>query len=521
MTDAQPHSAPHSAPRPVWPHPNPGYPRSLHPRPIGRWHERDGERVYVWESWVIDATTIYLGEKKRRRYPLGPCSDPEAWKAFRVWESIRDELAAGRHPADRQDLGSIPTLAHAANRFLDLEANKPTREEKTYKGVETNIRWMCNLLDPKWETEGPTVPTLHLDGDAIRKLAAEFVTCSGSTQNKRVRDVRRFVQVMTGEGVRFGVPEPKAPNYPGWPREWCVRPAAAERRERGRQDPRSKYLSRGELHRLLGAMRPLHVPGTDLGTLPYHERLAELRRRRTTAYTLLGVNCGMLPSDIGVLRVASIDYRRGVIIEPRSKTGKHRVSALWPETAYAIRLAVEPGIESHPDNPKGLAFLTQPVPVAKGSSETTRGPVYYALPRGQPFNAVSRDFRHFAKALDISKGYGLLRHTHATIGKRSGDDAAVQLSMGHANTTITDDHYIHENDLTRQRVVAAVIRRWLFYIDEPMDTPFRAAWEVGGDGYLGLISPHVSRAIDQAEEDARTGGDIGDDISPLGAFGAE
>src|SRR5262249_44712270 len=140
--------------------------------------------------------------------------------------------------------------------------------------------------------------------------------------------------------------------------------------------------------------------------------------RPMRAMILLGINCGFGNADCGTLPLSALDLDGGWVTYPRPKTGIDRRCPLWPETAQAIRAALEKRPEPREKEDAGLVFITK-----YGQSwgkETSENPISYEM-------------RKMLKALEINghRNFYVLRHTFRTVADETKDSVACDAIMGH------------------------------------------------------------------------------------------
>jgi len=172
------------------------------------------------------------------------------------------------------------------------------------------------------------------------------------------------------------------------------------------------------------------------------------------AMILLGVNCGFGNADVARLPQSALDLRRGWINFPRPKTGVGRRCPLWPETAEALRAAIDARPEPKGPADADLTFITK----YGHAWARTRGE------NGTPVDAVLGEFKKLLRALNLGRpgvGFYALRHTFRTVADATKDFPAVRLIMGHADGSI-DDAYRERVEDDRLRAVADYVRQWLF-----------------------------------------------------------
>jgi integrase len=128
----------------------------------------------------------------------------------------------------------------------------------------------------------------------------------------------------------------------------------------------------------------------------------------------LGINAAFGPTDCGRLTFDKLDPA-GWHTLARPKTQTPRRCPLWPETVNAIKAYLKERPEPKPGREK-LVFLTK-----YGNS--------WARDSGD--NAVSSEFADLLQTLNLCGGFYSLRRTFETIASATGQQAAVDLIMGH------------------------------------------------------------------------------------------
>jgi integrase len=171
------------------------------------------------------------------------------------------------------------------------------------------------------------------------------------------------------------------------------------------------------------------------------------------AAILLGINCGYGNGDIGKLKTAALDLRRGWATFPRPKTSVARKCPLWAETIAALKEAM--AINPKPARPEfeGLALL-QETGFAWSKTDSADSP-------------LSKTFRALLDSLEMYRpglSFYSLRHCHRTVSDGAGDAGASNVLMGHASGHVSES-YIEGRDDDRLVKVSNHVRRWLFRRD--------------------------------------------------------
>jgi len=347
---------------------------------------------------------------KGRLHYFGAWSDPQA--AIDKYTEQRDDLQAGRKP--RRKGGGEATIRDLANTFLTWKqglvdsGDLSRRTFVTYH--ETCLKIVAHF--------GVHRLVADLDADDFQRFRSALARGRAPTtleaEITRTRIVFKFahdrglIQTAVRYGGAFNKPSRKV-----------LRQARAD-------VPRA--FRAADLRAILNASDD-HV--------------------RT--FTLLGVNCGFGPTDIGTLPRKALDLEGGWVNFPRPKTAIPRRCPLWPQTVAAILKAITPPRDA-------LAFRT-----ATGSPWT----------RGEPTNQsnITRRFRQVLEKAGLYQrgvGFYTLRRTFETIAGDSRDQVTVDAIMGHAPKT-GDMGAVYRGRIDDDRLVAVTehVRGWLF--DRPAD----------------------------------------------------
>ena len=166
------------------------------------------------------------------------------------------------------------------------------------------------------------------------------------------------------------------------------------------------------------------------------------------AFILLGLNAGYGTMDIARLRIDQIDFAGSWLGEPRGKTGVARGCWLWPETAEALREAIDAKPYTTRPSLEPLAFLTR-----------NRRPWGED---GYDNNPLAQAFGKVKAAAGIEKhlvGHYALRHTLETVGGDARDQQALDFIMGHHDSTMAGNY---RQGIAQERVKAVCqhVRQW-------------------------------------------------------------
>lgn len=183
-------------------------------------------------------------------------------------------------------------------------------------------------------------------------------------------------------------------------------------------------------------------------------RLVDAADVQLRAMILLGANCGLGNHDCAMLPTRAVDLEHGWLNFPRPKTGIERRSPLWPETVEALRDVLAQRPTTTTKEATDLVFLT-----SRGRPWLSRGIA----------NPVSVAAGKLMKSVGVHRkgiGFYTLRHIFETVAGGCRDQVAVNLIMGHVDSSISAT-YRERIDDHRLRVVVDHVRDWLFA--EPPD----------------------------------------------------
>ena len=163
------------------------------------------------------------------------------------------------------------------------------------------------------------------------------------------------------------------------------------------------------------------------------------------AWILLGINCGLYAVDLSGLLHRHIE---GEFLEyARAKTGIIRRCWLWPETRAAIAV-----VSTEPKLHKNVFLNNRDRPLVTETKNEGR------------IDAVANRFANLKNRLKYnreSSGFKNFRHTYRTVVDEAGDQPAILLTMGHADSGISD-YYRHGISDERLIKVSQFVRHWLF-----------------------------------------------------------
>ena len=334
----------------------------------------------------------------------------------------KDDLPAGRTPRPRAD---VVTVRDLLNGFLTAKRHLLDTRELTQRSFADYIA-TCERIAGAFGRNRPVKDLGPDDFDSLRAtIGKTWGPVALGNEINRVRIVFRYGEEagLLESPARFG-PHFKRPSR------------KVLRRARHEKGPR--MFTQAEIKSLLKAATPT-----------------------MTAMILLGINCGFGNADVGTLPIEAIDLKNGWCDFPRPKTEIMRRVPLWPETAKALKMAIESRPAARDELSEKLAFLTRlGLPWHKEGTVGDDGKVTGVD------GPLSKEFAKLLVALKMKRpglGFYALRHTFETIGGESRDQAAVDAIMGHAPKS-DDMSAVYRERMTDERLKAVTdhVRAWLF-----------------------------------------------------------
>jgi integrase len=171
-------------------------------------------------------------------------------------------------------------------------------------------------------------------------------------------------------------------------------------------------------------------------------------------WILLGVNCGLGPTDIVRLPNKAIDFEQAWLNYPRPKNGIKRESPLWAETVSCLKEVLASRPKPTDSNAQNLVFLRKSGKSWEGNLVT---------------NSISLLTTRLMKQVGCyqpGNSHYTLRHVFATVGAGLKDVAALSFMMGHSDDNSMLSRYIEEIDPSRLTAISNHVRSWLFDSDD-------------------------------------------------------
>ncbi len=355
------------------------------------------------------AAGVWAKKIRGKLHYFGPWDD---WRAaLESYHRQKDDLHAGRKPESRT---KSMTVKEVCNNFLNakMEAEKSGEiSPRTFDGY----RDACEQVIAAFGKSRAVEELRSEDFAALRRrlAASRGPKWLGNTiQNIRCLFKFAYDSDWITAPVRFG-PEFKRPSQ------------KVLRKHRAGQGP-NLFMAK-DIRQLI-----------DRASVPMR------------AMILLGINAGFGNSDCGTLPMSAVDLDKKIIDYPRPKTGIPRRCVLWPETALALRDAVNQRPNPKSAKHAGLVFLTRcGLPWSKDIADSP----------------ITKELRKLLKQLGLlnrkGRGFYTLRHTFRTVADETKDQPAVFYIMGHE---IPDMSSIYRETISDERLqaVADHVRKWLF-----------------------------------------------------------
>jgi integrase len=175
------------------------------------------------------------------------------------------------------------------------------------------------------------------------------------------------------------------------------------------------------------------------------------------AAVLAGANCGFGQSDIANLPKTALDFESGWVDYPRPNTGVERRCPLWPETAEALKVAIQVRPKAKNPDDENMVFLT------KYENRWVRTSENEDPSKRSAIDSISRQFGKLLKKLNIDgqRNFYCLRRGFETVAGGSLDQVVVNYVMGHIDNSMAA---IYRQEISNERLQAATdhVHRWLW-----------------------------------------------------------
>lgn len=165
------------------------------------------------------------------------------------------------------------------------------------------------------------------------------------------------------------------------------------------------------------------------------------------AMTLLGLNAGLGNTDVALLPIKAIDFKRKWLRYPRPKTAIVREVPLWDRTVKALHAALKARPAPKSEDAADLVFIGD------------RGQTYIGGHKGY---RVHQEFQRVTIKAGVDRNFYDLRRSFQTIGEEGGDLVAVSAIMGHAPRS-DDMASVYRQRVSTERLLAVVQRVEEYY----------------------------------------------------------
>lgn len=422
--------------------PRPDFP--LFPHDSGRW----ARKLKLNGKWVLRYFGRWANIKDGKLVTVEnvPASAVAALDEFnREWPHLAKGETPPPAPAPDAEDESVPTLANVCNEFLRSKRDAMLTEElspRTYRDYERTTDGLIEHFgnDRRIDSLKPA------DFRKLRLALAERLgTVARANEINRIRIVAKFAW---DHRRQWGLTDPV-----DFGQEFKRVSAKLKRRERRKAGAR--MFEAHELRTILDALdgQPITVEGQDKPVVQDADPVLK-------AMVLLGLNCGFGNTDCATLPQSAVDLKTGWIEHPRPKTEIDRRIPLWPETALALKAAldVRPGPAGQEYRP--LCFLTRMGLPWVRIQQKSDDPDSFV-----PVDPLGQKFLKLLHRLNINGRRGLgfytIRHVFETIGGESRDQVAVDAIMGHVDSSM-GGQYREGVSNERLQAVVNVVRAWLW-----------------------------------------------------------
>ena len=162
---------------------------------------------------------------------------------------------------------------------------------------------------------------------------------------------------------------------------------------------------------------------------------AKAQKPKFYLYLLLMLNAGMYPNDVAELHEGQVDFEKGIVKRPRSKTpnGPVAVYRLWPETLELLKKYRNQGHSPllDPDDPGSVRVLV----TAKGKPLVASGRTDNI--RSQYRNLLTNNDHLGGKPLML-----LRKTSSSTLGRHKEYGRYAQYFLAQSPRSIADSHYV-------------------------------------------------------------------------------
>lgn len=380
-----------------------GFPLSIH-QGSGYWCKK------------VDGHVYYFGRV---------ADDLKGKEALKRWLDEKDDLLAGRTPKAREP--DAITVADLSNHFLTHHARR--RDDgaispRTFLCLHTTC---ANMVHKDALGKKQAVSDLGPDDfDRLRQhLAKTRQAVALGNEMTRCRSVFKyaFKNGLIDRPVRYGSQFDKPPQ----------KQLRRNKREH-QQEHGARMLEAADIRKILAACNP-----------------------QMRAMVLLGVNAALGQSDLSALPKSALDLDAAMLDYPRPKTEADRLCPLWSETVAALRLAIDARPKPKDPADDNLVFVT------------SRGSRFVKFSTGGlPTDVLGASFTNLLKKLGLKRrglSFYCLRHSFRTVADAVLDDTAVNLIMGHCDSSMAA-HYRERVGKDRLQKVTEHVRAWLFAEEE-------------------------------------------------------
>lgn len=378
--------------------PYPDFPLTIHNR--GKFYKKINGKSHYFGRWDTPGVDF-----------------KDAWReALQEYNRVKDYLHAGVEPPVDTDAYSIE---QACSDFYDAKLNAMRAGSITVRTL-SDYKRVCEVLSRFFgvsravESIGPS-DFRRLREDMAKKWGP--VTILNVISRVKIIFNWCYSNELIEKPVRYGAEFKK--------------PSRAELRRSRSSKPRKEF-TRGEI-RLMIDSAGLHLK----------------------AMILLAINGGLGQMDLSSLSFSHLEYKKGWVDFPRTKTGIERLFPLWPETTEAIKQSIQERVTPDPRY-KDLVFITK---YGREWIRDNNG--------GSRTDGISQEFRKLKARCGItgqSKGFYAIRHTFRTVADECKDQPAIFHVMGHADASMGGVYRERIAD-KRLKDVTDHVHSWL-YSDE-------------------------------------------------------
>ncbi len=330
--------------------------------------------------------------------------------AIEEWLRDKDYLLAGKSPPPRPE-DNPASIAVICDAFMEFKEGRLKSGELQKRSFD-RYHATCKYLVAKLGRHTLATQLTPMDFQRLRaKMAKHWGPVGLGNEIQIIRSIFKYAfdMELIERPVKYG--------------QGFAKPSKRTLRQ-VRVEKGNRLVSPADLHKLLKHAGP-----------------------QMKAMVLLGLNAGLGNTDLALLPIKAIDFKRKWLSYPRPKTAIVREVPLWDRTIKALRAAIDARPAEQSAEAAGLVFIGP------------RGQTYIGGHKGY---RVHQEFQRVTIKAGVDRNFYDLRRSFQTIGEEAGDAVAVAAVMGHAPRS-DDMASVYRQRVSTERLLAVVQRVEEYY----------------------------------------------------------